>query len=134
MSSFISQNLTEIKTVTGCNFASICHIVFLLFKNQLAAILSPSAFEIPSIRLADRNLSSNRGPGYSSENGIAPTNAWLFSSVYWMEICFFFSVIASKFLKFSLFDIFRIHISRKGRKNMFANSILKLSTNALVFT
>ena len=28
MSSFISQNLTEIEAVTGCNFAFICHTVF----------------------------------------------------------------------------------------------------------
>ena len=31
--------------------------------------------------IGDRNLSSNRGPGYSPQNGIAPTNAWFFPSV-----------------------------------------------------
>ena len=32
MSSFISQNLTEIKAVTGCKFACICHTVFRMFS------------------------------------------------------------------------------------------------------
>ena len=32
MSSFISQNLTEIETVTGCTFACICHTVFRMFS------------------------------------------------------------------------------------------------------
>ena len=31
MSSFISQNLTEIEAVTGCTFACICHTVFCMF-------------------------------------------------------------------------------------------------------
>ena len=31
MSSFISQNLTEIEAVTGCTFACICHTVFRMF-------------------------------------------------------------------------------------------------------
>ena len=32
MSSFISQNLTEIDAVTGCTFACICHTVFPMFS------------------------------------------------------------------------------------------------------
>ena len=32
MSSFTSQNLTEIEAVTGCTFACICHIVFCVFS------------------------------------------------------------------------------------------------------
>ena len=32
MSSFISQNLTKIETVTGCTFACICHNVFGMFS------------------------------------------------------------------------------------------------------
>ena len=32
MSSFISQNLTEIEAVTGCTFACICHTVFRMFS------------------------------------------------------------------------------------------------------
>ena len=31
MSSFISQNLTEIEAFTGCTFACICHTVFRMF-------------------------------------------------------------------------------------------------------
>ena len=31
MSSFISQNFTEIEVVTGCTFACICHTVFRMF-------------------------------------------------------------------------------------------------------
>ena len=32
MSSFISQNLTEMEAVTGCTFACICHTVFRMFS------------------------------------------------------------------------------------------------------
>ena len=32
MSSFISQNFTEIEAVTGCTFAGICHTVFRMFS------------------------------------------------------------------------------------------------------
>ena len=32
MSSFISQNLTEIEAVAGCTFAYICHTVFPMFS------------------------------------------------------------------------------------------------------
>ena len=32
MSSFISQNLTEIEGVTGCTFFCICHTVFCMFS------------------------------------------------------------------------------------------------------
>ena len=32
MSSFTSQNLTEIEAVTGCSFACICHTVFRMFS------------------------------------------------------------------------------------------------------
>ena len=32
MSSFISQNLTEIESFTGCTFACICHTVFRMFS------------------------------------------------------------------------------------------------------
>ena len=32
MSSFISQNFTEIEAVTGCTFACICHTVFCMFS------------------------------------------------------------------------------------------------------
>ena len=32
MSSFISQNLTEIEAVTGCTFACICHTVSCMFS------------------------------------------------------------------------------------------------------
>ena len=32
MSSFISQNLTEIEAVIGCTFACICHTVFRMFS------------------------------------------------------------------------------------------------------
>ena len=32
MSSFISQNLTEIEAVAGCTFACACHIVFRMFS------------------------------------------------------------------------------------------------------
>ena len=32
MSSFISQNLTEIEAVTGCTFVCICHTVFRMFS------------------------------------------------------------------------------------------------------
>ena len=32
MSSFISQNVTEIETVTGCTFACMCHTVFRMFS------------------------------------------------------------------------------------------------------
>ena len=32
MSSFTSQNLTEIKAVTGCTFTCICHTVFRKFS------------------------------------------------------------------------------------------------------
>ena len=65
-----------------CLYMSHCISHVLLFTNLLAAILSPPAFEIPSTWLADPNLSSNREPGYSPQNGIAPTNAWFFPSVW----------------------------------------------------
>ena len=32
MSSFISENLTEIEEVNGCTFACICHTVFRMFS------------------------------------------------------------------------------------------------------
>ena len=54
------------------------------------------------------------------------------------KVCVF-SVIASKSLKSSLFNIFRARlklkeVSHKDRKHMFANRCFKLSTYALVFT
>ena len=60
MSSFIFQNLTEIEAVTGCTFACLCHTVFLMFscvQINWQPFLSPPGFEIPSISLADQNLS-----------------------------------------------------------------------------
>ena len=54
-----------------------CSLVYKLTGSHFIS----SACEIPSIRLADQNLSSNRGPGYSSQYGIPPTNAWFFPSV-----------------------------------------------------
>ena len=32
MSSFISQNVTEIEALTGCTFACICHTIFRMFS------------------------------------------------------------------------------------------------------
>ena len=66
MSSFISQNLTEIEAVNGCTFACICHTYFAgsLVYNLTGSHFISASFEIPSILLADRKLSSNRGPGY----------------------------------------------------------------------
>ena len=54
-----------------------CSLVYNLTGSH---VISP-ALEIPSISLANRNLSSNRGPGYSPQYGIAPANAWFFPSV-----------------------------------------------------
>ena len=76
MSTFISQNLTEIEAVTGCTFACLCHTVFRMFSslqiNWQSHFISAS-FSNSIHLMADRNLSSNRGPGYSPQNGIAPT-------------------------------------------------------------
>ena len=87
MSSFISQNLTEIEAVTGCIFTCICHTVFGMFSCLQInwqpfyprQILKFHPFDW---LIDDQNLSSNRGPGYSPQNGIAPTNACFFPSVF----------------------------------------------------
>ena len=62
----------------------ISHV--LLFTNKLSVILPTPSIEIPSIWLADRNSSSNRGPGYSTQNGIALSNAWFFPSVILIHV------------------------------------------------
>ena len=80
MSSFISQNLTEIEEVTPY---LVCSLVYKLTGSHFIS----SAFEIPSILYSDRNLSSSRGPGYSPQYGIAPTNAWFFLFVSMVTIC-----------------------------------------------
>ena len=79
MSSFIAQNLTEIEAVTGYTFAFVCDTAFrVLFCLQISC----QPFYLSQLlKFHPFDLSSNRGPGYSPQNGIAPTSGWV-SSLY----------------------------------------------------
>ena len=84
MSSFIARNLTEIEAVAGCTFACISNTVFRMFsclQINCQPFYLRQLLKFHPFLLDDRNLSSDGGPGYSPQNGNAPTNPWFFPSV-----------------------------------------------------
>ena len=84
MSSFSSQNLTEIKAFTGFTFACIRHTVFPMFSclqiNWQPFYLRQLLKFHPFDWLIEIYLQIE-GQGAHRKNGIAPTSAWFFRSV-----------------------------------------------------
>ena len=78
MSSFIPRNLTDIEAVAGCTFACIYNTVFRMFSCLHINCQPFYLHQLLKFHPFDWLIKFifNREPGYSTQNGIAPTSAW----------------------------------------------------------